>query len=107
MNFVNSVSRKDTMLFGDDSVVPLLALLTNKKIALDFVDTNNQIFISGVRDLNSVLNQLKGKDVLFIIRNKQGISYFEEVRDFLGRNCEFLSQFHDKIEGDYIVYRCK
>jgi len=107
IDFINSASGKETLLFGDDSVVPLLALLTNKKIALDFVDTNDQVFISGVRDLNKVLNELKGKDVLFIIRSKQGISYFEEVRNFLSGNCEFLSQFHDKIEGDYIVYRCK
>ena len=27
-------------LFGDDSIVPLLALLTNRKIALDFIDAN-------------------------------------------------------------------
>ena len=105
-NFVILNSNKDTLLFGDDSVVPLLALLTNKKIALDFVDTNNEVFISGMRNLGNVLADLKGKEVIFIIRSKQGISYFGEVKNFLNRNCEFLSQFHDKIEGDYIVYKC-
>jgi len=107
INFVNLNSNKETLLFGDESVVPLLALLTNKKIALDFVDTNNQVFISGIGDLARLLSDLKGKDVLFIIRSKQGISYFKEVREFLDKNCEFLSQFHDKIEGDYLIYRCR
>lgn len=107
MEFIESSSGNDTLLFGDDSVVPLLALLTNKKIALELVDTNNQVFITGMKDLNKALNDLKGKDILFIIRNKQGISYFKEVRSFLDKNCGFLSQFHDKIEGDYIVYRCR
>ncbi|MBI2650783.1 glycosyltransferase family 39 protein [Candidatus Woesearchaeota archaeon] len=106
IDFINSASNKDTMLFGDDSIVPLLALLTNKKIALDFVDTNNEVFISGIKDLNKELNNLKGKDVLFVIRSKQGISYFSELKDFLNKNCDFLSQFHDKIEGSYLLYRC-
>lgn len=107
IEFINSKSDKNTALFGDESIVPLLALKTNKKIALDFVDTNNQIFISGVKNLNNVLNDLKGKDVLFIARSGQGLSHFSETREFLNENCEFLSQFHDKIEGDYIIYKCK
>ncbi|MDP3765439.1 MAG: glycosyltransferase family 39 protein [Nanoarchaeota archaeon] len=107
VDFINSVSNKDTQLFGDDSVVPLMALLTNKKITLDFVDTNNQVFLSGVRDLKGVLADLKGKDVLFIIRSAQGISYFSEVKEFLNSKCKFLSKFHDKIEGSYLVYRCR
>ncbi|MEK6827751.1 MAG: glycosyltransferase family 39 protein, partial [Nanoarchaeota archaeon] len=78
-DFINSASNKDTSLFGDESVAPLLALLTNKRIALDFVDTNDQIFLTGLRDSNKVLSDLKGKDVLFIIRTKQGISYFSDV----------------------------
>ncbi len=105
-DFVNSVPNKDTLLFGDASAVPLLALLANKKIALDFADTNNQVFISGMRNLNDTLAALKGRDTLFIIRSIEGISYFNEVREFLSKNCEFVSQFHDKIEGSYLVYRC-
>lgn len=105
--FINSNSGKGTLLFGDDSAVPFLALLTNKKIALNFADTNNEVFISGVRDLSNVLGNLKGKDVLFIIRSKQGISYFSEVKSFLNTNCDLLSRFYDKTEGSYLVYRCR
>lgn len=105
-DFIASNSGKNTLLFGDDSVVPLLALLTNKRIALDFADTNDQVFSSGIRSISLTLRELNGKDILFIIRSKQGISYFSEVKEFLNKNCEFLSQFHDKIEGDYLVYRC-
>ncbi|MBI2558449.1 glycosyltransferase family 39 protein [Candidatus Woesearchaeota archaeon] len=107
IDFVNSNSNMEHMLFGDDSVVPLLALSTNKRIALDFVDTNSEVFLSGIKNLNKVLNDLKGKDVLFVIRSRQGISYFKEVRQFLNENCELLSVFYDKREGNYIVYRCR
>ena len=105
-DFININSRTNTLIFGDDSVAPLLALLTGKKIANDFVDTNNQVFISGVRNLNDTLKDLKGRDVLFIIRDRQGISYFNEVKSFLNNNCGFLSRFYDKIEGGYLIYRC-
>ncbi|MEK6984106.1 MAG: glycosyltransferase family 39 protein [Nanoarchaeota archaeon] len=105
-DFINKVSSNDTLLFGDDSVVPLLALQTDKKIALNFVDTNDQVFASGVQNLDDTLTRLRGKNILFIIRNKQGISHFASVRVFLSKNCEFLSQFHDEIEGDYLVYGC-
>ena len=105
-DFIALNSNEETMLFGDDSVTPLLALQTNKRIALDFVDTNNQVFVSGVKDLNTLLDDLKGKNLLFVIRDRQGISYFREVREFLSKNCEFLSQFHDKLEGNYLVYKC-
>lgn len=104
MDFIN-LNSNDTLLFGDDSAVPLLALATDKRIALDFVDTNNQVFVSGTKDLSRVLADLKGKRLLFIIRDRQGISGFMEVREFL-KNCSFLSQFHDKLEGNYLVYRC-
>lgn len=107
VDLINSASGKETLLFGDNSVVPLLALLTGKEIALDFVDTNNQVFISGLGDLDRALADLKGKDVLFVIRTAQGISNFSSVKRFLNENCGFLSRFHDKIEGSYIIYRCR
>lgn len=107
IDLINSASDKETLLFGDSSVAPLLALLTGKGIALDFADTNNQVFISGLRDLDGVLADLKGKDVLFVIRTSQGISDFGAVKQFLNANCGFLSQFHDKIEGSYIIYSCR
>ncbi len=106
VEFINLNSDKKTMLFGDASVVPLLALVTDKKIALDFADTNDQVFSSGVVDINQILRNLKGKNVLFIIRDK-GLSSLEEVRNFTDENCEFLSGFNDKIEGNYIIYKCK
>ena len=105
-DFIKSKSVKGALLFGDESVVPLLALMSNKRIALDSVDTNNQVFISGIKNLKEVLSLLKGKGVIFVIRSRRGISYFTEVKEFVNTNCEFLSSFHDKIEGEYIVYGC-
>ncbi|MBI4452358.1 glycosyltransferase family 39 protein [Candidatus Woesearchaeota archaeon] len=106
VNFVNSNSNQDTLLFGDASVTPLLALLTDKKIAFDFVDTNDQVFSSKAVDINQALSSLKGNDILFIARDK-GLSSLKEVRNFLNKNCDFLGSINDKTEGNYIFYRCR
>ena len=106
VEFIKSNSGSSTMLFGDDSTAPLLALLTGKKIAFDIVDTNPQVFASGIMNLNGVLEQLKGKDVLFVARSTQGISSFAETRKFLNKNCDLLGNFHGKTEGDFLIYRC-
>ncbi len=106
IDLINLNSHEGATLFGDDSVVPLLALSTDKRIALDFVDTNTEVFLSGIRNLSKVLNDLKGKGILFVIRSRQGISAFKEVQQYLNENCELLSVFYDKIEGSYIVYKC-
>jgi len=105
-DFIITNSNENTLLFGDDSVVPLLALMTNKKIAFDVVDTNDQVFSTEVIDINKILNNLKGNDVLFIVRDRHGISQFSDVRSFLNNDCDLLSRFHDEIEGSYLVYSC-
>ncbi|MBI2541876.1 glycosyltransferase family 39 protein [Candidatus Woesearchaeota archaeon] len=105
-DFIISSADNETLLFGDDSIAPLLALATGKRIALDFVDTNDQVFSSGAADLGKVLGGLKGKNLLFIARDRQGISSFREAREFLNKNCNFLANFHGKTEGNYLIYRC-
>ncbi|MBI1935249.1 glycosyltransferase family 39 protein [Candidatus Woesearchaeota archaeon] len=105
-DFVSSHSGSNTLLFGDDSATPLLALMSGKKIAFNAIDTNNQVFETGIVDLEKTLDKLKGNDVLFIARTKHGIYSFNEARRFLNQNCAFLSQFHDEMEGDYLVYKC-
>lgn len=105
-DFIISSTGNETMIFGDDSVSPLLALETGKRIALDFADTNDQVFSSGAADLGKVLDDLGGKSLIFIIRDRQGISFFKEAREFLNKNCDFLANFHDKAEGNYLFYKC-
>jgi len=103
-DFINS--DKTVLLFGDDSAAPLLALMTGKQIAFDIVDTNEQVFTSGLVNIGSTLEKIKKENVLFIARSTQGISTLPEFRLFLNNDCQLLSQFHDKMEGDYLVYRC-
>ncbi len=105
VEFVLANSNQETKLFGDSSIAPLLALMTGKDIALDFADTNDQVFSSGIVDANDLLQKLKSEEILFILRDK-GLSSVNEIREFVSKNCEFLASFKDELEGNYIFYRC-
>jgi len=104
--FILEKSSSSTLLFGDSSTVPLIALMAGKKIALDVVDTNPAVFNTGALDISKTLEKLKGSEVIFLARNTEGISQFPETREFLNEKCDLLSSFNDKLEGLYLVYRC-
>ena len=105
-DYIKSVSDDKTMLFGDDSSIPLMALMTNKKIAMDFVDTNNQVFDTKIKDIGKTLDEIKGKDIIFIIRDSKGISGYKETTDFLNEECAFGKKFTDPFEGNFLVFKC-
>ena len=104
--FVLEKTGKDAKIFGDDSIVPLLALETKRQIAFDIVDTNPQAFSSGLVKIEEVLEKIRKNGALFVVRNKQGISSIREVQNFLNTKCGFVSSFHDKKEGDFLFYSC-
>lgn len=104
--FILLKSKPSTLLFGDSSTVPLMALMTGKKIALDIVDTNPAVFNTGAVNLGKTLEKLKGSEIIFLARNTEGISQFPEIRKFLNERCDLLSSFSDKLEGLYLVYKC-
>ena len=104
--FVLSQARPTTLLFGDGSVTPLIALMTGYKIAFNFVDTNPIVFTTGVVDLRKTLDSIRGSDIIFILRGSEGISGLDYTREFVNKNCNLIGSFKDKIEGSYLFYRC-
>jgi hypothetical protein len=103
--YINSNFDETYEIFGDDSLAPLLALETGRKVALNHFETNDAVFESDIIDLDSLLKRLNGKKIMFIARTTQGMSKFSETREFLSQ-CEFMSQFNDKIENGILIYKC-
>jgi len=56
---VESTSSRDDALFGSYEVVPLVALLTGRRVAGNIVDTNNKNFMTGVYDKATVQKSVK------------------------------------------------
>jgi len=106
VDYIDSRFDKDIELFGDDSITPLIALLTERRIVNNIVDTNDAIFESNVLSIGIILDQIRDKEFIFIARTTQGIAKFKEVREFLNNDCTFLTQFREKFEGDFLLYKC-
>ena len=97
----------NTMLFGDDATVPLLAFISDRNIVNNMVDTNDQVFSSKVIDLeNTLLNLAKEPVSLIVIRPKKGIGSFPMMRAYLQERCSLFKRLKDRIEGEFYVYKC-
>ncbi|MCH8004589.1 MAG: glycosyltransferase family 39 protein [Nanoarchaeota archaeon] len=105
-DFVRENTDKDVLLFGDASITPLIAILSDRKIAFDLVDTNENVFLTQIVDIKETINKLKMEDVFIIIRTDEGIGQFKEIRDYLNMDCILRKYYEDKIEGGFLIYDC-
>lgn len=94
-------------LFGDDSIVPLLALLADRKIALNFIDANEKRFTSGMANFYLFTNQLDDVDLSYIIfRKNKGLHQIVEFRQYADQRCRLEEQYSDAAEGVFLFYKC-
>jgi hypothetical protein len=77
----------DDRIFGDSGTVPLFALLADRGIAGDEVDTNIQRFRSGVADGAEVARRIDVPSTrLIILRHRFGVAGVREVSDLVARS---------------------
>src|SRR3989344_3020039 len=101
----NYVKGMEGELFGDDSTVPLIALMANKRIALNAIDSNDMVFESKVVNLTEVLQKLEKQKVIIILRQLKGIGLINEMKLFVNK-CELKKQVKDSLRGDFLIYKC-
>jgi len=106
VKFIRAYTKDDAIIFGDDSIAPLLALTTGRRIAFNFVDTNDMRFKSGITGIKDATARLEQIDIV-VVRLKQGIITIEEFRAELQKKCELIKAFKDSYEGDFLFYNCK
>ncbi len=105
--FVKETSGKDDLIFGDVNAAPLVALLSERKIMGSTVDTNEMVYQSGVRSLESELQLVKESKIrFFIVRPLYGIGSLEETESFIADNCKLSRHFKDQLHGDFLVFDC-
>ncbi len=105
--YVKANSLPDDVIFGDVNAVPLVALMSDRKIMRNLVDTNEQVYLSGVRDIDAELLMVeKEKPRFVIVRPLYGIGSLEKVQEFLLQKCMFERNFKDIYWADFLVYRC-
>ena len=117
--FIIANSREDETIFGDDSTVPLIALLSKRDIALDFADSNSLRFRSGINDIDKLIKDLKKSKNRFIIiyqvnfgkmTGTYGLAYIDEFFDYVKKECRLSKTFKEpwqNYEKIFSIYDCK
>lgn len=102
-----SSSDEKFSIFGDDSVVPLLALITNRKIAFNYIDSNEKRLTSGLTNFYLLTNQLDDANLSYIVLRKgKGMHQILEFRQYVEERCKPDNQFFDIAEGSFLIYKC-
>lgn len=82
-------SNKDDLIFGDQLFVPLLALMSERDIALDFVDTNPLRFQSGLVDMDNLVSNLeKNMPKFIVLTSHTPFMNYNSSKRFLDKNCK-------------------
>jgi len=106
--FINNRFNKNSIIFGDESIAPMLALMTDREIAFNFVDTNENIFLTKIEDIDKVIDKLRKEKIeIIVIRTTQGISQFQPLLLFLQNECDLKKITEDRIEGGFVIFDCK
>lgn len=106
--YINNRFNNNSVIFGDESIAPMLALMTDKKIAFNFVDTNENVFFAKVADIEKVIDALRTEKIeIIVIRTTQGISQFRPLISYLQNECDLKKITEDSIEGSFVIFECK
>ncbi len=120
--YVKGGSQEGQSVFGDDSTVPLISLLSGREIALNYADNNVLRYSSGVTDLGQTLQLLQTEvnenRLKFVILRKIkagegtfdfGIATQHQFTGFVNESCRLAKEFPLEWRGlvqAYEVYDC-
>ncbi|MBI3036131.1 hypothetical protein HYY73_00005, partial [Candidatus Woesearchaeota archaeon] len=121
--YVKGGSHGGQSIFGDDSTVPLISLLSGREIALNYADNNALRYRSGATDLGETLraldDEIRKNELKFVIIRKIlvdetasvdfGIATLDEFKGFVKRNCKLAREFPLEWRGlvqAYEAYDC-
>ena len=114
--FIQKNSEPNETIYGSFEITPLIAMLSNRKITNNYIDTNEKTFLTGIYNTNQRTKNLNGK-VRFVLMkvliNQNGkIIRMEKIikPNFLFKNCT-ISKIYP-IKKDYednavILFDCK
>jgi len=87
-NLIKETSKQNDLIFGDYLITPLIALKSDRKIALNFVDTHYLRFTAGLIDIKQLVNDLKQENLKYFLITKNNIMYsYKEFNQYLNESC--------------------
>jgi hypothetical protein len=96
---------RDEAIFGDSGTVPLLALLSDRRIAGDEVDTNVQRYRSGNADPDELVQRIDVESTrLIILRRRFGVAGVEQVKQLVRERYEPAAKFTSAQGRRFTIY---
>ncbi len=118
-SYIRANSLPSDTIFGDDSITPLLAILSERKIAFSMIDSNSLRWRSGLLDINDTIVQIKQQRVRFVIERRlndgrgsfiYGAAYIDRFKAFLNGECRPEANFSTAWKNyykEYYIYDCR
>jgi hypothetical protein len=93
-------------IFGDSGTVPMFALLANRQIAANEVDTNIQRYRSGNADPKELIARIDNeKTELIILRNRFGVYGVTELRELVKKKYRAIKSFRSAQGKVYYLFK--
>ena len=102
-----SATGPDSKIFGDASIAPLIALKTNRSLALNYIDTNEMTFTSGLTNFYFFADKLDEINLSYIIfRKNSGLHQITQFKQYAQSRCKLEETYTDRLEGEFLMYKC-
>jgi hypothetical protein len=91
---IEARTKEGDAIFGDSGTVPLLALMTGRRIAGNEVDTNIQRYRSGNADPDELVRRIDEPGTrLILVRPRFGVAGLPQLQELLGTKYELVRTF--------------
>ena len=104
--YVRASTPPDATLFGDSYLAPLVALMTERRLALDEADTNPMRFASGITPARGLVERMERRPPLVVLADA-GILGEPDLAAWIARYYERVRDVNDPRYEDVVLYRRK
>jgi hypothetical protein len=104
--YVRASTPPGATLFGDSYLAPLVALMSERRLALDEADTNPMRFASGITPARQLVERMERQPPLVILADAS-IAGQPDFAAWIGRHYEWVRDVEDPAYEDVTIYRRK
>ena len=105
---IRARTQKDECIFGDSGSVPLLALLSDRCIAGNEVDTNIQRYKSGAADPAALIKKIdKASTKIIVLRPRFGVGALPHLKKLIRNKYTLVRMFRTAQGRVFIMYERK
>lgn len=93
-DYVAETLREDETFFGDYGIVPLVALVSQRRIAANEIESNIMRYESGITPLDEVLDAIERDNVSMVVsRQVSGLTVYPPFQRYLAEHYVFARRF--------------